>query len=145
MSTIVYDPSTNVITVTGGTSVSPVSFTDLYNADIGGTLELNASSTHTISTTIVLDYSVRSVDSLALDLYIDVTGGGGAGYTIVFDGLDAWGSSISESISLSSVSTFNTSNYYSTITGDSIPLVVPGGGSIEFRVYQNRWGVVWAR
>jgi len=144
MSPVVYDVSSNTITVTGGTSLSPISFTDLYNADIGGTLELNTSSTHTVSTTFTLDYSVRPADSLALLLYVDVTGGGGVGYTILFDGLDSWGDSISESLSLTSVSTFNTTNYYSTINGDSIQLIVPGAGSIEFSIYQNRWGVIWA-
>ena len=60
-----YDPTSNIITVTGGTEVAPYTFSDVYDADKAGTLQLLAPVAGGLD--LSLDRQVRLADDKALN------------------------------------------------------------------------------
>jgi hypothetical protein len=131
-----YNSTTNVLTVTGGTSGSPAGFVDAWNADKAGTRTLKAATASPF--TASLDTVVKPADSLALKLSAVITNFSVAG-TITLTGKDAWGNAISEVLNVTGNGTVVSTLYYASI--DSNGLVA--AGTFTVAIIQPRWGIVW--
>lgn len=107
-STYVYSSATNTITVTGGTSGSPITFNDLWTQDKAGTLTLESRTG--VSTTdespVALDYNLRPTDyyvegGSANDFYITVSAWSGlTDATIMLIGTNTAGTSQNENFTV---------------------------------------------
>jgi len=152
--TFSYDPSTNVITVTGGSEASPVTFNDFYNADKAGTFGLydsDRSITAVDGSAVAVDNALRPTDYVVLggatggDLYIEV-----ANWTnmttadIEIVGTDRDGDAQSETLTVTGDGTYNATKWYKTITSTQVTVFTKSDtGSFDYNLVQGQWGVIW--
>lgn len=137
--TFEYDEATNTVTQTDGTSGTPATFTDMYAADLAGSLAL--AETQDCDTGMTLDIPIQAADSLALQITFELSGtSAGAGDTLDITGTDFSGDAQVESIDVSDGDDVYTGDKkWRTITN----IDCTGWADGEFDVSQPRWGVVW--
>ncbi|MCW7076382.1 MAG: carboxypeptidase-like regulatory domain-containing protein [Candidatus Syntrophoarchaeum sp.] len=134
---ITYTSSDNKITVTGYSEETPCNFTDLYNADKAGTLDLFSG---TPAENITLTNQVRPSDELALKIdFILSDSDAGTGDTIVITGTDKDDNAQSETLTTEADGTFTTTKWYKTVT--DVDCIGFTAGTLTIR--QNQWGVIW--
>ncbi len=134
---VTYDVGTKRITVTGYTESVPCNFTDLWNADKAGTLEL-WSGTPAID--ITLTNQIQASDAIALEIDFILSGSdAGVGDTIVITGIDKDDNAQSETLTTEADGTFTTTKWYKTIT--DVDCIGFSSGTLTIR--QNQWGVIF--
>jgi len=144
---ITYDPTNNVITVTGYTEGTPCTFEDIWLADIAGTLLLLEEDTYDGDPTpVTLDTDIRPADWGGIRLIfrvdtVDTTGGNP--YVEIIGkvtGSEDTGNII-EILSVADIFNFQTTHSFKEIV--SIKIYTPGGSSsVTLDIAQDRWGVV---
>jgi hypothetical protein len=147
-----YNPSTNVITVTGGDVGAPAGFIDAWNADKAGTLNL-ASRTGISAidgSPVNLTYNLRPTDYYVLggaaqDLYIVISAWTNmVSATIRLIGTDSAGNAQTEDIVVTGNGTYYATKYFHTLTQSQvIAFTKSDSGSFAYTVTQGQWGVVW--
>jgi hypothetical protein len=139
-----YDAVTNKLTGVGGTSSTPCSLIDMWNADKAGTYTIVASrnilgiDASPVAVTAALrpsDYNVLG----GADLYLTITGFTAAA-TIRITGRDALGITQSEDITITANGVYPTANFYRTVTSTQ---VVTYNDIFTYQMDQGQWGVVW--
>jgi len=146
---ITYNPSTNALTVTGYSSVTPCTYTNLYNADLAGTLDLQTRTGVTAVDGAIIPflYNLRPANSVVLggvanDFYISVSNWSGfTDVTIRITGTDIDGAVLTEDITVTGNGTVYTTNRFKTATSSQV-IAVTGTGSFAYTVIQGRWGVI---
>ncbi|MGA3192656.1 MAG: carboxypeptidase-like regulatory domain-containing protein [Candidatus Bathyarchaeia archaeon] len=134
--TFTYDATNNIITVTGGTSGSPVGFIDFWNADKAGTRTLLATTPG--SAGMSLTTPVKPTDKLALKLTFVVSAFSVAG-VITINGFDAWGNANTENITVNANGSYATTLYYASVNAAGINCT----GTYSISVTQPQWGIIW--
>ena len=145
-----YDVTNNIITVTGGTSGSPVGFIDFWNADKAGTLSLQARTgiSAVDGSPVNLTRNARPTDRVVLggakqDLYIVVTAWTNmTSATVRLIGTDTSGAAQTEDLAITGNGTYYATKYYATLTQTQVT-AFSGTGSFAYEVKQAQWGVVW--
>lgn len=131
------DYSNRIVTLSGTGAETPSSF---YTADLNGTLQLDPSTGSTsVSGTLsdqTLDRAIQPADYGALELTFVITNYSSSG-SVVVTGTNPEGSTISETISISSAGNYTTSYSYTSVSDMDFT------GTYDYYVRQNRWGVVW--
>jgi hypothetical protein len=133
---ITYDLTYNNIIVTGYTETAPCTFTDLYNADKAGSLQLKAPVAAALD--LSLDRQIRPADDKALKLNIIITNFSVAG-EVTLTGLDKDGNAQTETISISANGTYVTTKWFKSIDTGGVDCT----GTYTIEITQSRWGVVW--
>ncbi len=134
--TWIYNPTTNVLAVTGATSGAPAGFVDawIFDKATARTLKAATASPFTAS----LDTAVKSAESLALKLLAVITNFSVAG-TLTLTGKDAWGNAISEVLNVTANGTLTTVQYFASIDSNGVVAV----GTFTATITQPRLGVIW--
>lgn len=130
-----YDPATNTLTVTGGTSSSPTSFIDAWNADKAGT-RTNLTATAVPLAAISPTAQVKAADSLELILTLTVTNFVTAGNVIIV-GTDGQGTTITTTNPIQATGSYLTNLYFASITS------ITADGDYTLQITQPRWGIIW--
>lgn len=125
--------SSPIITVTGGTSGSPLDFEDLYNADKAGTLQLQANTT---ATNMTLTTQVQPADNKSITLDIVANNVATAGVCNI-TGFEKGGIAQTESITIAANTTYTTTEYWASVS------YLNCTGVWAISVNQSQWGVVW--
>lgn len=141
--TFVYNRSTKVLDITGGTAGAPARFSGLYQADLNGDLQLMAPAAPVAN--MNLDIQIQPADWKVLRLrFILVGTGAGAGDTIVVDGYSQTGEKIIETISVAGGNgTYYTTYSFKQMEPNGIDCVGAGfaGGPGTVEIKQDRWGI----
>jgi len=135
---ITYDPTSNVITVTGYTEGTPCDFDELRTADMAGTLQLKPSTAILPYPGWDTDREVRPADSLALRITCVITNYSAPG-TLTIEGLDAYGVTLAYNWAINGNGTRVTP---AEVRFSQIDRVY-SPGTFDVEVTQDRWGVVW--
>jgi len=135
--TISYNASTNIITVNDSSENDSIGFADLYNADLNGSLLLMDNATQGQDQS--LDAQIRPADSGASQLRLEVLTYSAPKGDIRLNGTDFFDNTITESIEISGVGNYSTSNNYKTIYSGGIDI----DPDITVDIWQSRWGVIW--
>jgi hypothetical protein len=143
-----YNPGTNTVTATGGTSGSPATFGDFVTADRAGTLNCQDARniTGADSSPVAVTRAIRPVERLVLGgpahtLYLVVTNWNATSATIRMVGTDYDGNAQQEDIALSGNGTLYTVNRYKTITSTQVTAL--SGTGFTYTLTQAGWGVIW--
>ncbi len=148
---VTYAPSTNILSVTGGTSAAPASFASLYSADLAGTYTLQSRTgiAATDGAGVNFTYPLRPADSVVLggnsnNFSVTVSAWSGlTGATVKITGTDLSGAAQTENIAVTGNGTYYAANRYKTATSSQVTAFT-GTGSFAYSVVQARWGVVWS-
>lgn len=143
--------SSPTVTVTGGSQGSPLTFKDIYDADLAGTFRLDAR--HPITTTdadwvlvtnILQPASADSLGGVAHDLWIEVFGWlpGMTSSTISLRGEDRAGVQLIENITVTGNGIYYTVESFANLVFTQV-VAFSGTSSFGYNLDQGQWGVVY--
>jgi len=136
---ITYDLSTNVITVKGYTTYPYCNTTEIWEADLEGSiLNLDWNSTPYSDG---LEVQIRPADSIELTLNITIANYSVPKGDITLNGTDMQDNFQTESIEINANGVYITTLSYKAINPNSTGIVATG--TYDFKIEQNRWGVVY--
>lgn len=143
-----YTESTNIVTVTGGTSGSPATLADFVAADRAGT-GTKLLDAGTPANNLTLTYQVRPVELRALNNIKFIVADKTAETDYIYlTGTDAWDAAQTESIDVSAGNgSYTSTKRWRTITNIDCSDNAAGGGTVwadgDLSVTQDIWGVIW--
>ncbi|OYT14741.1 MAG: hypothetical protein B7C24_16705 [Bacteroidetes bacterium 4572_77] len=150
---ITYDPSGGTVAdgnieMVSGTSGTPATFEDIYDADKVGTLALETrTGVSTIDgSTVSCDYNLAPADEIVMggdknDLKIIITNWTGiTSVTIQMTGTSESGTAQTEDITVTANGTFNLTKLFKTLTTTQVT-AISGTGSFDYVLQQDQWGV----
>jgi len=139
--TITYVSTTKLMTVIGdatcgNTEANYCDFHDLYVADKAGTLEMMANQTGASGMNLTTE--LRPADNVTIPITFNITGLTSSG-TCNVTGTIYNNTNITESVSISDNTTYETNNYFSYIENSTINCST----TFDVQIYQNQWGCIW--
>lgn len=158
---ITYDPATNTITVTGYTEGSPCTFTNLLDADHGGTFVLIDRDGITAVDAAPVNNTYNLRPGAVFPDFIDQLRGGGYGtlflwvenfteslpnpsVTIRLFGTDEGNNAITEDITFTGNGEFFATKLFRTLTQTQV-IAMDKVTSFDYAPTQDHWSVVWQR